>query len=475
MISEFSNDKLVSYIQNNFNHSADFTARKMDWDTQTVIICYYSSIVDKAELNEELAIIKNNWFSGNHAGESFTTMMEAFRMERLREIVSLGDAGIIFPEDNLLMVMGMAKTAVRSPSEPQNEQVIRGLHEGFVESIDTNIALLRKHYNSTDLVFKKYLFGEEKKLAIALAYVKTKAEKEVVELVEKKIKLIEVEDIGSNLQIFDYIEENVWSPFPQLLNTERPDRVVANLDEGKIAIFSGNSPTALITPTTFISYYQSIDDFNSRPLIGSFYRMIRLFGFFTAILLPGFYIAVVSYHPEIIPIELYKKIKQVADDIPYRPILEALILEVMIELIREAGIRLPSPIGQTIGIVGGLVIGDAIVNAGLVSNLMIIVVALTALASFVVPSPEMNTAIRLLRFPFMIAASFFGFLGLAIGSILLYIHMLNLSSLKQPYLSPFIPFQPKEFKKVFFRLPYEQPRRQTDNFKVPSDQKDNVK
>lgn len=470
MVSDFSNDKLVSYIQNNFNNSADFTVRKIDWNKSTAIICYYSSIVDKAELNEELAIIKNNWFLGNHAGDSFTTIMEAFRMERLREIVSMGNAGIIFPEENLLMVMEMSKVPVRSPDEPQNEQVIRGPHEGFVESVDMNIGLLRKHYHSTDLVIKKFLFGEEKKLAVAIAYIKSKAEQEVVELIEKKIKLIQVGNVSSELQVLDYIKENVWSPFPQILNSERPDRVVANLDEGKIALFSGNSPVALITPVTFFSFYQSIDDFNSAPLIGSFYRLIRLFGFFTAILLPGFYIAVVSYHPEILPIDLYKKIKQVADDIPYRPFVEAMILELMIELIREAGIRLPSPIGQTIGIVGGLVIGDAIVNAGLVSNLMIIVVALTALSSFVVPSPEMNTSIRLLRFPFMLAASFFGFLGLAIGSVLLYIHTLNLSSLKQPYLSPFIPFQPKEFKKVFFRIPFEQPRRQTDNYKMPSDQ-----
>ena len=144
----------------------------------------------------------------------------------------------------------------------------------------------------------------------------------------------------------------------------------------------------------------------------------------------------------------------------------------MIELIREAGIRLPAPIGQTIGIVGGLVIGDAIVNAGLVSNIMIIIVALTALASFVVPSAEMNTTIRLLRFPFMLLASFLGFLGIAIGTLLLYIHALNLSSLKQPYLSPFIPFQPKEALKIFFRVPFVQPKKQTDNFKVANDQKD---
>lgn len=172
----------------------------------------------------------------------------------------------------------------------------------------------------------------------------------------------------------------------------------------------------------------------------------------------------VGFHSEILPFELSKKVKIAVQDIPYRPILEALIVEIFIEVIREATIRLPAPIGPTIGIVGGLVIGDAIVNAGLVSNLMVIVVAMTAIASFVVPSLEMNTTIRLIRFPFMIAATLFGFFGIAIGTLILFIHLLNQSSLKQPYLSPVIPFDPSRFKNVFFRIPYYKNHKQQQTF-----------
>lgn len=180
--------------------------------------------------------------------------------------------------------------------------------------------------------------------------------------------------------------------------------------------------------------------------------------------MPAFYIAVVGFHSEVLPIELSKQVKLAVNEIPYRPIVEALILEVFIELIRESSIRLPTPIGQTIGIVGGLIIGDAIVSAGLVSNLMVIVVALTAISSFVVPSVEMNMTIRLLRFPFMFAASLFGFFGMVIMTLVLFIHLMNLSSLKQPYLSPIVPFDPSRFKDVFFRVPYFRLKKQQKTF-----------
>src|SRR5690606_14405863 len=187
---------------------------------------------------------------------------------------------------------------------------------------------------------------------------------------------------------------------------------------------------------------ESPDDYNSRIIVGSFYRIVRVVAFFTAILLPAFYISVISFHSEIMPIELAKTVKMQINDIPYRPLLEALILELFIELIREASVRLPQPIGQTVGIVGGIVIGDAIVSAGLASNLMVIVVAMTAIASFVIPSAEMNMAVRLIRFPFMLLSAALGFLGMVLGTLFLFIHLLNLSSLGQPYLSPLVPFDP---------------------------------
>lgn len=189
--------------------------------------------------------------------------------------------------------------------------------------------------------------------------------------------------------------------------------------------------------------------------------------------MPAFYIAIISFHFEVLPLELSNQVKNDVNEIPYRPLIEALILEIIMELIRESSIRLPQSVGQTIGIVGGLVIGDAIVSAGLVSNLMVIVVALTAISSYVVPSVELNTSIRILRFPFMVLASLFGFFGIVIGVVVLLIHLINLSSLKQPYFAPIVPFQPKEIYKVFVRGPFFKPTVQVTSFSSPKD--DSVK
>lgn len=199
-------------------------------------------------------------------------------------------------------------------------------------------------------------------------------------------------------------------------------------------------------------------------LVGSFYRIVRIFSFITAVFLPAFYIAIVSFHFEVLPIELSKKLRLDISEIPYRPIIEAMILEIIIELIREASIRLPQAIVQTIGIVGGLVIGTVIVNAGLVSNMMVIVVALTAISSYVVPSVEMNMSIRILRFPFMLAAAIAGFFGIVIGSFVLFIHLLNLSSLKSPYFSPIVPFEPKKISQIFVRGPFIKASSQVSSF-----------
>jgi len=416
-------------------------------------------------LNEQLELLRKRAEDGlPEWGETGTSTVLPFSMSTMTDAVCVGSVAVIFPKTNELLKITIPNVAVRSPDEPKNELVIRGPHEGFVESIDTNISLIRKHLAIADLVVDDIRLGKDTNTQITYVYIESIADKVVVEDVKNRLENIKEPKIYSIGQVADYLEDSVWTPFPQLLKTERPDRVVANLLEGKIVIFTNHSPAALIAPVTFFSFYESPDDYNGRVLVGSFYRILRLFSFIIAIFLPAFYIAVVGFHSEILPFDLSVKVKVAVQEIPYRPLVEALIVEIFIELIREAAIRLPAPIGPTIGIVGGLVIGDAIVSAGLVSNLMVVVVAMTAIASFVVPSFEMNMTIRLIRFPFMLAASLFGFLGIAIATLILFIHMMNQSSLKQPYLSPVVPFDPARFKSVFFRAPYYKNDKQHQTF-----------
>lgn len=412
---------------------------------------------------------EDNSQSTSKQEDSMTITTEKYDQQKIVDYICNGETIIILPKMQKIIRVNSPESPQRTPDEPENEQILRGAHEGLIENIDSNIALIRKRVKNNKLIVKTMKIGTETKTGVYYLYMEGVVDKEALKTVEKRLQSMNLDMYYSIGQLNDHLDDNVWSPFPQLLNTERPDRVVANILEGKIAVMTDISPTAIIGPVTFFSFYQSPDDFNSRVLIGTFYRILRIFSLLVAVFLPAIYIAVVSFHFEVIPLELANKVKMDINQIPYRPLIEALIMEITIELIREASVRLPKSIGQTIGIVGGLVIGDSIVSAGLVSNLMVIVVAFTAISSFVVPSIELNTAIRVLRFPLMVLASLFGFFGIMIGTFILVIHLLNLSSLKQPYFSPLIPFQPKEMKKVFFREPYYRANKQVTSFSPKKD------
>lgn len=466
---------MMKSLQKAFNQSSDFTVRQVDWREGTsAILCFYSSLVDAKEAQKLLDTIyarldtnKPFW------SETIMTTLKPFSLPQAIEHICNGETLIIIPDTGEMLSLTIVNQVHRNPDEPNNEHVLRGSHEGLVESVDTNLALLRKRIHNPSLVVKSFSIGKETNTKAYYLYIDGVIKAETLAEIEKRIDAINIDYFYSVGQLSDELEDSVWSPFPQLLNTERPDRVVANLVEGKVVLITNISPTALIAPVTFFSFYQSPDDYNGRVLVGSFYRMVRLLSFMAAVFLPAFYIAIISFHFEVLPLELSNQVKNDVNEIPYRPLIEALILEIIMELIRESSIRLPQSVGQTIGIVGGLVIGDAIVSAGLVSNLMVIVVALTAISSYVVPSVELNTSIRMLRFPFMVLASLFGFFGIVIGVVVLLIHLINLSSLKQPYFSPIVPFQPKEIYKVFVRGPFFKPTVQVTSFSSPKD--DSVK
>jgi len=462
---------MMKSLQKAFNHSSDFTVRQVDWREGTsAILCFYTSLVDAKEVQRVLDTIyarldtnKPFW------SETLITTLEPFSLPLAIEHICNGETLIVIPETGEMLSLTVVNQVQRNPDEPNNEHVLRGSHEGLVESLETNVALLRKRIHNPALVVKSFSIGKETNTKAYYLYIDGVIKPETLEEIEKRIDAINIDYFYSVGQLSDELEDSVWSPFPQLLNTERPDRVMANLVEGKVVLLTNISPTALIAPVTFFSFYQSPDDYNGRVLVGSFYRIVRLVSFIAAVFLPAFYIAIISFHFEVLPLELSNQVKNDVNEIPYRPLIEALILEIIMELIRESSIRLPQSVGQTIGIVGGLVIGDAIVSAGLVSNLMVIVVALTAISSYVVPSVELNTSIRMLRFPFMLLASLFGFFGIVIGVVVLLIHLINLSSLKQPYFAPIVPFQPKEIYKVFVRGPYFKPTVQVTTFSPPKD------
>ncbi|MEC2867318.1 spore germination protein [Bacillus bombysepticus] len=351
------------------------------------------------------------------------------------------------------ILVATADSQGRSITEPVNEQNIKGARDGFVESLSANIQLIRKRVKTPQLKIKYFNVGNITNTKVGMVYIDSLANRKLVEEVEKRITCIQLDQLQSSGSLDELIEDNPFTPFPQILNTERPDRAASYLAEGKINLIVDGSPIVSVVPITFFSLYQASDDYNSRWLIGSFFRIIRIISFIITISLPAIYIAIVSFHSEVLPIGILYSIRVSLEFVPFPPLIEALAMQIILELLKEAAIRLPSPIAQTIGIVGGLVIGTAVVEAHLVSNTMIVVIGFTAIASFVAPINEMGTSARLLGFPTMLAASVLGFFGIVLTLMFIFMHLSKLESFGTPYFSPLAPFKREDLKDTFIRLP----------------------
>jgi spore germination protein KA len=459
-VKNHSLDEILTKVKEPFSATEDLITHEIELpiDKSRIALLYIESIVDKQLVQ---SMILNPLFETTREinFETFKQMAsidlkKQTDFKQVQELL-LQSSTLIFTEDSTCFyAMPTPMKTQRDITEPDNETIIRGSHEGFIENLSTNLAMIRKRLKTPKLTVKYLQVGKETHTTIALLFIDNIADPAHVKEVEKRLKSIEADAVYTPGNIEESIEDKPFSFFPQMLSTERPDRVAANLMEGRIALIYDTSPTAHIMPVNFFSFYQSVDDYNKRWHIGSFFRFVRIMGFFIAMGLPAVYIAVVSFHYDVIPFGLILLIKSSLEDIPYPPLFEALLMELTIELIREASIRLPTRIGSTIAIVGGLVIGDAVVKAGLVSNLMIIVVAITAIAAYIVPSNEMSAAVRILRFPFMVAAATLGFLGIVFGFLILIFHLCRLYTFGSPYFAPLAPFNFADLKDAFIRAPF---------------------
>ncbi|MEC2077330.1 spore germination protein [Metabacillus fastidiosus] len=352
------------------------------------------------------------------------------------------------------LLINANKTAARAISLPEVEFSVVGPKEAFVESMETNLNLIRKRIPIPEFQVKELEVGDLSKTKVAVLYIEGITNEENVKTITQRIKDIQFDQISDSSFISQMIADNHLSPFPQLLDTERPDRVASVLAEGKVAVIVDGSPHVLLGPTTLVEFFSAFEDYFLNWIISSFFRLVRVFAVTFSILATPVYVAVLTYHYELIPRELLNTLVASRQNIPIPPILEALFLELTIELLREAGARLPTKVGQTIGIVGGIVIGTASVEAGLTSNILLIIVALAALASFTTPVYVMGNTIRLLRFPFLLFAQWIGLLGIVYCFCILLTHLLRLTSLGRPFLEPIFPPRTADMKDAFIRLPF---------------------
>ncbi|MCT2537084.1 spore germination protein [Aquibacillus koreensis] len=421
-------------------------------------ISFYKTLVDQTEVHQGIfSYFQNNRFD---------------RLEEIKQALPIDDITLTSDVDTVkekmmqgylllqhatnqqVLLIPAKLSKARDIAPPEIEYSVIGPKEAFVEDMDININLIRKRLPLPQLQVKELTVGKLTKTKVAIIYIDGIVNPDNVETVTQRISDIEFDQIIDSSFIAQMISDNSNSPFPQLIDTERPDRVASVLSEGKVAVICDGSPHALTGPTTLVEFFSAYEDYFLPWHIATIFRIIRLFAILFSVLITPLYVAVLTYHYQIIPMDLLGTIISSRRDIPFPPILEALILELTIELLREAGARLPMKIGQTIGIVGGIVIGTAAVEAGLTSNVLLILVALSALASFTTPIYRIGNTIRLIRFPFIILAQLWGLIGVLLAFLFCLSHLLKLTSIGRPYTEPFYPPRLQDLKDSFIRAPF---------------------
>lgn len=382
----------------------------------------------------------------------------------LKESDDLNDAVIsILAADTVVFLDGYERCIVigtkfwpaRGPQEPKTEGVVRGPSDGFVETMRFNTALVRRRIRDPKFKVKQKRVGVRSVTDIAILYIEDIVNKDLLQKVNERLEDIDIDAILESGYIEQLIEDNIFSPFPQIQSTERPDTVAGAVLEGRVAILVDNSPFALIVPTTLFTLLHSAEDYYQRWIVSSLVRVVRVAAAILSLILPAIYIAVTSFNPDIIPFRFAMSIAGSREGVPFPAFVEAIIMEATLELLREAGVRLPDPLGATIGIVGGIVIGQAAVTAKIVSPIMVIIVSVTAISSFIIPNYGLNAGFRLLRFTLMILASFLGLYGIMLGLIAILIHLVNLKSFGVSYLAPFSSASVRDFKDSVVRFPLE--------------------
>jgi len=425
-------------------------------------LSYYSSIVNHEMIHRDLLAgiqLSNTDIGDLNDLKNAIPLDGIYMSSNLDEITLRLLQGFIYIQldndlhEGLLINVADLERGYRENNLAENEYSVIGPKVAFVEDLDTNLNLLRKEIISENLVFEEQIKGTMSKTRVVIAYIDGVVNPQHLNTVRQRLGDLDFDVIYDTSTIDQIISDNTNTPFPLFMSTERVDRMKVNLTRGHIAVLSNGSPYVISGPTTFFDFFNSPEDFYLPWILGTFFRFIRYIAIVFSIFASSLYVSVMTYHYTIVPRALLGPIIESRMNVPFPPFLEVLFMEITVELLREAGARLPTKVGQTLGIVGGVVLGQAAVQAGLTSNTLIIIVSLSALASFVTPIFKMANTIRFLRFPMILLAAGWGGLGMMIGVMFLLGHLLRLKSLGTPYLVPLFPFRYKGLRE-FIRTPF---------------------
>ncbi|WP_162848471.1 spore germination protein [Paenibacillus nanensis] len=455
-------DQDIGVLRQLYANGADIVFRPFKLvNGAELAMVYVDGMTNIQEIDASLVRPLKQRTSDDTPAEWPSILMEV-TLEPSQSIMTIEEASDHIAEGSTLLLMNGQSTAYifnlpkwesRSVDEPEAESVIRGPREGFVETLRTNTVMLRRRLQSPAFKLKELKIGRYTKTTCAIAYMEGIVDPGLVAEMEERLKRIDVDAVADNALVEEFIEDEPLSPFPQLQTTERPDVVAAALMEGRVAVLVNGSPIALIAPTTLFILMVSPEDYYQRSPVSTAIRWIRMMFGFIAVFMPSIYVAVLSYHQEMVPTTLMLSIAKSREQIPFPALFEALLMEVTFEGLREAGIRLPKQVGSAVSIVGALVIGQAAISAGIVSSPMIMVVAITGVASFLIPSYPLGMALRIIRFPIMFGAGILGLYGIVLISMLITIHLLALRSFGVPYLSPLSPLHFSQLGDTIVRSP----------------------
>lgn len=460
--------KNIINIKADFGQNDDLIVNSFKWSDNQDTICaslYIKTLVNTDTINslsEEISTLKmkddsrpvlpfdvlHAYFSGVRG------LKEGNRFIDLYADLLSGNTVFLLHGSSQYLSIPTESTEGRSVEEPSSQTVVRGPKEGFTENINQNILLVRKRIKSNALRLENLSVGNLTRTDVGLMYIKNIAKDSIVREIRGRIKKIETDSILEGAYIEEWIKDDRYSVFPTFLSSEKPDSIASSLLEGKVAIFTDGTPYVLTAPALMVEFLHSSEDYYHHYIIATMMRLLRFIAFFLTLLVPSFYIAVATFHQEILPTPLLVSIAAQREGVPFPTFLEALIMENTFEILREAGIRMPRAIGPAISIVGALVLGQAAVDAGIISAVIVIIVSITAISSFAIPNYEMANAIRATRFAFMILAAILGLYGVFIGLIVLTLHLCKLKSIGVPYLTSIAPWIKDGNTDTFFRFPF---------------------
>lgn len=442
-------EKIVNEIRKRLP-SKDYIYKKIKIDKKELYLIFNEVLCSGVEINE--SILKRLTLL-NHKNFDLENKLPANNIKIIKkdEIISYVNKGfVVCLTGDMIFAIEEKQKLERGITTIESELSLNGPKDSFSESFNTNLGLIRRRIKSEDLWWDEVTLGKSTETKVGILYMNNIVDKDLVEKVKARLNLIDIDGIIDSSYLKDNLENNN-SFFPTISSTERPDKVAMSLLEGKVAIIVDMSSYVLILPNFFIDFFHTVDDYYQKSINVTFIRCIRILAFFIAIFIPAYYIAVTTYNQNSIFLSLLLLLKAQRTAVPFPAIVEALFMIISFEILRESDLRMSSTTGSAISILGGLILGDAAVSAGIMSPIMIIVIAISSIAGFVFTSIELVNAIRLYRIIFLLLATVLGVYGIYLGAIYLLYKLITLTSFDKPYLAPFSPFIKKEMNDAIYK------------------------